>query len=95
MPTPSKATDASSRPAPRRFTGTLRGGIIAVGSETTGWQLETAPGQRVDLDASRAAGAAAALEGKPVVVEGSMTTRRWIERGPKPLLIADRIEAAE
>jgi hypothetical protein len=82
-------------PAPAgRFTGTLRGGVIAVGAETTGWQLERPDGSRVDVDVSKAADAAGRLDGKPVVIHGGMTMANWVERGEKPLLIADRIEPA-
>jgi hypothetical protein len=84
---------ADTQPS-NRFTGILRGGIIAVGAETTGWLLETEPGKRVDLDVSKVVDTAAGLEGKSVIVHGAMTTANWVESGEKPLLIADRIEPA-
>lgn len=80
-------------PAGQRFTGTLRGGVLAVGAETTGWMLELDDGSRVDVDVSKVANAAAALDGKRVAVQGTMTTTRWIERGAKRLLVAERITA--
>ena len=88
--------DANPNPAPadRPFTGTLRGGVIAVGGDTTGWQLEQPDGTRVDVDVSKAAAAAAANDGKRVVIHGGLTKANWVERGEKPLLIADRIEPA-
>ena len=83
------------RPAGRRFTGTLRGGVIAVGAETTGWVLETADRGRVDVDVSNAAEAAEKLEGRRVVIEGDLVTVQRIERGAKPMIIADSIVPAE
>ena len=85
---------ASSSPA-RRFTGTLRGGVVAIGAETTGWVLERDGGSRVDVDVSNVADAAAELEGKSVVIEGDIVTAEWVERGAKQLLIADSIAASE
>ena len=79
----------------RRFTGTLRGGIVAIGAETTGWVLERDGGGRVDIDVSKVADAAAALEGKSVVIEGDIVTANWVERGAKQLLMADSITAVE
>ena len=88
-----RAGDATPTAA-ERFTGTLRGGILAVGAETTGWQLERPDGSRVDVDVSKAAAAAGRLDGKSVVIHGGMTKANWVERGEKPLLIAERIEPA-
>lgn len=84
----------STKPA-RRFTGTLRGGIVAIGAETTGWVLERDGGNRVDVDVSKVADAAATLEGKSVVIEGDIVTANWVERGARQLLMADSITAAE
>jgi hypothetical protein len=81
-------------PAPR-FTGTLRGGILAVGAETTGWQLETDDGKRLDVDVSKAADSAAELDGKRVTIEGTSDTVNWPERGPRTLLRAHRITPAD
>jgi hypothetical protein len=68
---------------------------MAVGSETTGWALQTDDGKRVDVDVTKAQDAASALDGKRVTITGGMTTANWPERGPKPLLIAERIELAK
>ena len=85
----------TDKPGPAEtFTGVLRGGIIAVGAETTGWQLERPDGTRVDVDVSKAADAAGRLDGKRVVIHGGMTKANWVERGERPLIVAERIEAA-
>jgi glucose/arabinose dehydrogenase len=90
----SDPTNAPSTAPRQQFTGTLRGGVIAIGAETTGWQLDQPDGKRVDVEVSKARDAAAANEGKRVVIQGVLTKGRWVERGEKPLIIADRIEPA-
>ena len=99
-PTSSGASSggASSRPAstqPSSFTGTLRGGAVAIGGETTGWRLE-GDGQTggIELDVSRVRDRAKQLDGKRVTVGGRMTTRSWPERGSTQVLVVDRLEAA-
>ena len=85
---------ADNDPVPaQRFTGTLRGGILAVGAETTGWVLGTDDGKRLDVDVSKTADAAAELDGKRVTIEGTSSTANWPERGPRQLLRAHRIVA--
>ena len=76
----------------QQFTGTLRGGILAIGAETTGWVLETADGKRIDVNVAEASDAAEKLEGKRVVIHGAISKVSWPERGPRDLLIARRIE---
>lgn len=78
------------------FTGTLRGGHIAIGAETTGWTL-IGDGQTGGLivDVSKAEADAQALDGKRVKVTGKMTTRNWPESGPTQILVADNLVAAE
>lgn len=78
----------------RRFTGTLRGGIVAIGAETTGWVLEADDLGRVDVDVSKVADAAAGLDGKRVVIDAALVTANWTERGEKRMLIAEAIRAA-
>ena len=78
-----------------RFTGTLRGGIVAVGAETTGWVLESEEHGRLDVDVSKMADAAGDLDGMPVVIEGTLVKVNWVERGEKNMLMADAIRAAD
>ena len=79
----------------RRFNGTLRGGVVAIGAETTGWVLETDDGRRIDVDVSKAGEAADRLEGKRVLIEGDTVTANWVERGERELLMADSISPAD
>ena len=90
---PNEAKD--TRDARQTFTGTLRGGIVAVGAETTGWVLETDDGRRIDVDVSKASDAADQLEGKRVVIQGDAVTANWVERGERQLLMADSISPAD
>lgn len=83
-----------AKPAARKFTGTLRGGILAIGAETTGWVLEQEGNVRVDVNVSKVQDDAAKLDGRPVVIEGTLVKVNWTERGGKPLLMADGITAA-
>lgn len=93
---PVPAEQQQNQPAPvQRLTGTLRGGVIAIGAETTGWVLETDDAGRVDVDVSKVMDAAQELDGKRVVIEGAMVTATWVERGAKHLLMADSVSAAD
>ena len=92
---PVAARDAKPPAQSKRFTGTLHGGVIAIGGETTGWVLQSDDLGRVDVDVSKVADAAAGLEGKRVVVEGQLVTVNWVERGEKQMLMADAIRPAE
>ena len=87
----------------RDYTGVLRGGMMAVGGETTGWVLERDGDPAVrgvvapidldaaDLDPDRLAG----LDGRRVTVRGHVGTRDYVERGPTPVLVARSVRAAE
>ena len=88
------APAAPTPPAGRQFTGTLRGGVVAIGAETTGWVLETADRGRLDVDVSKVAAAAEKLEGQAVVIKGELVTANWVERGEKQLLMAESIAPA-
>ena len=75
--------------------GTLRGGMMAIGGETTGWTLvgDGATGG-IELDVSRVAEKARALDGRRVSVTGMMADRKYVERGTVRVLIADEIREA-
>ena len=89
-------SEQADKPAPtQRFTGTLRGNILAAGAETTGWALETDDGKRIDVDVSKSEDLAAEHDGKRVTIEGTSTTVNWPERGPRQLLRASRIVPAD
>ena len=86
---------AASQPRQTTFTGILRGRIMAVGAETTGWRLERDDGTRVDVRVANVGDPLEGFDGKRVVIHGTLTTVNWTERGRRELIIAERIEAAE
>jgi hypothetical protein len=93
--TTSRAPSRAAATQPTSFTGTLRGGTVAIGGETTGWRLEgDAQTGGLDVDVSRVQQRARSLDGKRVEITGKMTTRSWPERGETQVLVADKIEEA-
>jgi hypothetical protein len=77
------------------FTGTLEGGVMAIGGETTGWRL-VGDGESggIEVDVSDVRAQAEMLDGKRVTVSGRMTQRDYVERGQVRVLVADRIRAS-
>ena len=76
------------------LTGTLQGGRIAIGGETTGWTLEyrdaTGPHSiEVDLPGAMAT---RARSGATVRLTGTMVTREYVERGATSVLRVSRLE---
>jgi len=84
-----------SAPSIRSFTGTLHGGVVAAGSETTGWALHVDGGiGAVDVDVTAISGQVKALDGRHVTITGQLKRTNSVERGMTQLLIADTIEVA-
>jgi len=78
------------------LTGTLRGGRVAIGGETTGWTLEyrDASGPRsVEVDLPREL-MSRARSGSTVRVTGTFVTRDYVERGSVRILRVSRLEEA-
>jgi 4-carboxymuconolactone decarboxylase len=76
------------------LTGTLRGGRIAIGGETTGWTLEyrdSSGEQSVEVELPRDL-MTRARSGATVRVTGSFTTRNYVERGAVRLLRVSRLD---
>ena len=94
MSNPPGVPRPATEPASNEFTGVLRGGVLAVGAETTGWALETDDRRRIDVDVSKVSDDATKLKGTRVTIRGTLGQAKWLERGPKPLITADRIEPA-
>ena len=98
---PAQATDdapPTAKPAgtqPTTFTGTLRGGMMAIGGETTGWTLVgDAQTGGLQVDTSRVQDQAQKLDGQRVTITGKMTDKNYVESGKTPILIADKIAPA-
>lgn len=77
------------------LTGTLRGGMMAIGGETTGWTLvgDGATGG-IDLDVSKVQAQAKRLDGKRVNVTGRMVDKKYVERGTVRMMMVEKIQAA-
>lgn len=71
------------------LTGKLEGGIMAIGGETTGWQL-THPGGKIEVD-MKAIPDADRFEGKNVSVSGKVFTKNYVERGAILILAAEKM----
>jgi hypothetical protein len=87
-------------PAPQgepatRLTGTLEGGIMAIGGETTGWVLNRPDEKPLELDVSAVRQQAEKLDGRRVSVAGRMTQRDYVERGRTPVLLVQQIREAQ
>lgn len=85
---------ANSKPTARSYTGTLSGGVMAIGAETTGWQLDrggqTAP---LEVDVSLIREQVQPFDGKRVTLYGHVVERDYLERGTVKVLVAERIAA--
>jgi hypothetical protein len=102
----SATTAASTRPTTKpitppstqmtSLTGTLRGGMMAIGGETTGWQLvgDGATGG-VELDVAKVRDHAKNLDGKRVTVTGMMIDKKYVERGTVRMMRVETIAEAK
>jgi hypothetical protein len=78
------------------FTGVLRGGLMGIGGETTGWLLEDGDTDtRREVDVTRCLEQAHALQGTLVKVRGPMEVRKYVERGLVPVILAESIERSK
>lgn len=95
------STGSQTQPPPPgpSYTGTLRGGIMGIGGESTGWQLEVDDGEfagrKLDTDVSRVRDAARAFEGRRVRITGKLVEKDYVERGKVNILAAAEISLAE
>ena len=75
------------------LTGTLQGGRIAIGGETTGWALEYRDGtgsHSIEVELPGAL-AARARTGAMVKLTGTIVTREYVERGATRVLRVSRL----
>src|SRR5262245_7556509 len=76
------------------LTGTLRGGRIAIGGETTGWMLEyrdSSGEHSIEVELPREL-MARARSGATVRVTGSFATRNYVERGAVRIFRVTRLD---
>ncbi|NNM29795.1 MAG: hypothetical protein HKO57_09740 [Akkermansiaceae bacterium] len=72
------------------LTGTLQGGIMAIGGETTGWRLTYRRGEKpakIEVDMAAIA-EARKFDGAEVTVKGRIISKSYVERGPTLILKA-------
>ncbi len=76
--------------------GTLRGGIMGIGGEHTGWQLERDNGlPALEIGVGKVGAATAKkFDGKKVTISGRLIDRKYTERGIVKILRADSIVEA-
>jgi len=81
---------------PATLTGTLRGGMMAIGGETSGWSLvgDGAVGG-IELDVSKVKDDAKRLDGKRITVSGRWVDKKYVERGTVRQLAVDRMAEAK
>ena len=76
------------------LSGTLRGGLIAIGGESTGWKIEyrDASGQHsVEVELPRDV-LARAKSGATVKLTGTYVTREYVERGSVRIFRVTKME---
>lgn len=74
--------------------GTLRSGMMAIGAETTGYELELPADERIEVDLSGIDDADRHVD-RPVRIQGRLEQRDYVERGPTPVLVATEIRPAD
>ncbi len=84
--------DDDAEPTRLAVSGTLRGGRMGIGGETTGWIVELAGGSAWEVDVSAVETLANALQGRLVTITGIVETREYAERGAVDVLVAESIE---
>ncbi len=80
--------------SPATLSGKLQGGIMAIGGETTGWQVVQGEGEKatsteVDMSAIEKP---EAFDGVKVTVTGKMHLVKYVERGDVWILKAESVK---
>jgi hypothetical protein len=77
--------------------GTLQTGVVAIGGETTGILVKTNDGTlELELGKDKDLRAAAEkLNGQPVLVTGTLTLKRGVERGMRAIVTVATLKPAE
>ncbi|MEI6537793.1 MAG: hypothetical protein WCN98_20795 [Verrucomicrobiaceae bacterium] len=91
------AMAADEKTAVKKYEGTLKTGIMAIGGETTGVILVTKNEGTYEIDLGgnkKLLETAGKLNGKPVVVEGEYKPRAGIEIPERRIVVVTSLEAA-
>jgi len=97
---PSPANDAPPELEPGTqvtIEGTLRGGMMAIGGETTGWVLQYGAGDRnsrIEVDMRKIRNPQA-YDGTRVTVTGKVDVKNYVERGRVKILRASRVRRSQ
>jgi hypothetical protein len=76
--------------------GTLQTGVAAIGGETTGVLLKTKDGTlELDLKDKEQRADAEKLNGKPVLVNGTLAVRKGVEIGQRLIVTVTSLKAAD
>jgi hypothetical protein len=94
--TVSSIAAAQTKPAARKttLTGTLTGGRIAIGGETSGWELtyrDKTGEHTIEVEFSPSL-LGKIHDGETARVTGTIVTRERVERGRVPTLVASAVE---
>ena len=75
------------------LSGKLQGGLVAIGGESTGWQLGYSGSKglaRIEVE-MKAIKEAATFEGAEVTISGTISSRKYLERGAVLILQAESV----
>lgn len=79
---------------PAEFKGVLRTGIMAIGGETTGTVISVKGGKTYELDLGNLRGLAEKLNGKEVVVQGTLRVKAGVEIKERRIITVTGLRAA-
>jgi len=92
---------AASAPAPKpadstlTLTGTLQTGVMAIGGETTGIQINSGNvTYELDIKDAELKKKAEELNGKSVTIKGTLTIKQGVERGQRRIIAVESLVAA-
>lgn len=77
------------------YRGTLHGGIVGIGGEHTGFELEQDDGSRLEVDPCAQKAAAEKLAGGRVEIDGRVEERGYVERRTVRVLKVKAIRGAD
>lgn len=79
------------------YQGKLRGGIMAIGGETTGWLLNyEKEGKKKTIEVEmKGIDRTGQFDGKVVKISGNVVTKKYMERGPVSILQASDVSVVE
>ena len=88
-PSKDPVTKPADSSASKTYTGVLRSGFVGIGGESTGWMLEGAELDKpIEVDISAVPALAHEWQGYKVRVIGTIITKKYVERGNVPILVA-------